>query len=214
MRTKKERELKNDKREPEYHDYVIKDGKFIGKFEEMYENCEDPWHQIKTIPYANKLVLWEISKRKFKNVLDVGCGLGKFTSLIKKNVNCKVTGIDISQIAIKKARKSYPHINFKVVDVMRHRLETEQYDLVIASELFWYVLEKLDFIIKNLVNTLRVDGELIIIQKFYLPGEQKYGNEIISSPFDLIKKLPLKIEKVIETDRFTSPRCIIFGKKQ
>ena len=29
-----------------YQDYVIKDGKFIGKFEEMYQKFEDPWHQM------------------------------------------------------------------------------------------------------------------------------------------------------------------------
>ena len=28
----------------DYHDYVFKDGKFIGAFEEMYQNVEDPWH--------------------------------------------------------------------------------------------------------------------------------------------------------------------------
>ncbi len=197
-----------------YHDYVIKDGKFIGKFEEMYQSCKDPWHQLKILPYANELVLREISKGRFKNVLDVGCGLGRFTYLINKNVNCKVTGIDLSQTATLEGRKSYPDIDFKVFDVMQDKLETDLYDLVVASELFWYVLEKLDFVISNLINALQVDGQLIIIQKFYLTDEQKYGKEIISSPFDLIEKLPLKIERVIETDRFTDPRCIIFGKKQ
>ena len=29
-----------------YQDYVIKDGKFIGKFEEMYQKFEDPRHQM------------------------------------------------------------------------------------------------------------------------------------------------------------------------
>lgn len=202
------------KKNLDYHDYVIKNGKFIGKFEEMYQNCEDPWQQLKILPYANDLVLWKISKGKFKNVLDVGCGLGRFTYLIYKNINCKVTGIDISQTAILQARKSYPDIDFKVFDVMQDKLETNLYDLVVASELFWYVLEKLDFVISNLINALQVDGQLIIIQKFYLIDEQKYGKEIISSPFDLIEKLPLKIERVIETDRYTDPRCIIFGKKQ
>ena len=214
MRSKKERELKNDKREPEYHDYVIKNGKFIGKFEEMYKNCEDPWHQLKALTHANEIVLWEISKGKFENVLDVGCGLGKFTSLIHKNVRCKVTGIDVSPTAIMRAKKSYPKINFRVFDVKHDRLQTELYDLIIASELFWYVLEKLDFVISNLVNALQVNGTFIIIQQFYLEGTQKYGRNLISSLFDLIKKLPLEIERTIETDRYFDPRGIIFGKKR
>lgn len=28
----------------DYHDYVFKDGKFVGAFEEMYRNVGDPWH--------------------------------------------------------------------------------------------------------------------------------------------------------------------------
>ena len=32
-----------------YHKYVIEDGKLVGKFEEMYQNIEDPWNQTKKI---------------------------------------------------------------------------------------------------------------------------------------------------------------------
>lgn len=28
-----------------YHDFVIKDGVFVGKFEEMYKSFDDPWGQ-------------------------------------------------------------------------------------------------------------------------------------------------------------------------
>jgi|TARA_B100000315_G_scaffold178802_1_gene167474 hypothetical protein len=36
------REIKSD----DYHDYVIKDGRLIGEFEQMYKNSRDiPWHQ-------------------------------------------------------------------------------------------------------------------------------------------------------------------------
>ena len=28
-----------------YQDYVIRDGKFVGKFEEMYQKFDNPWHQ-------------------------------------------------------------------------------------------------------------------------------------------------------------------------
>lgn len=30
-----------------YQDYVIKDGKFVGEFEKMYQDCDNPWHQLK-----------------------------------------------------------------------------------------------------------------------------------------------------------------------
>ena len=30
---------------PQYQDYVIRDGKLIGEFEQMYADFEDPWEQ-------------------------------------------------------------------------------------------------------------------------------------------------------------------------
>ena len=30
-----------------YQDLVIKDGKFVGKFEEMYQKFSDPWNLLK-----------------------------------------------------------------------------------------------------------------------------------------------------------------------
>ena len=54
----------------DYHDYVIKNGDFVGKFEEMYQNSSDtPWHPDAT---ANaiftdiamvKSVLWYVLEK-------------------------------------------------------------------------------------------------------------------------------------------------------
>ena len=30
-----------------YQDYVIKNGKFVGRFDEMYQKISDPWKLIK-----------------------------------------------------------------------------------------------------------------------------------------------------------------------
>ena len=32
---------------PKYQDYVIKNGKLVGEFEQIYQDYEDPWHQSK-----------------------------------------------------------------------------------------------------------------------------------------------------------------------
>ena len=31
-----------------YQDYVIKNGKIIGVFEQMYQDCKDPWFQLQS----------------------------------------------------------------------------------------------------------------------------------------------------------------------
>ena len=52
----------NPSRSTDYHDYVIKDGRFIGAFEEMYRNCPDPWHQDEHEPLVEDAVLPLLSR--------------------------------------------------------------------------------------------------------------------------------------------------------
>lgn len=92
---------KKNKATLRYQDYVIKDGKFIGEFESMYQNvAEVPWHQDKTAydlicEFDLTILRHFYSKCKWRKILDVGCGLGYFTSRLKKNFfNCKVVGCD------------------------------------------------------------------------------------------------------------------------
>jgi len=114
----------------DYHDYVFKDGQFVGKFEEMYKNStEIPWHQDQT-SYAiftdiDIAILKHFqSKYKFENICEVGCGYGYVTNRIKKelsidNTTIRVTGLDISKTAIERAREAFPDINFIVCDIIK-----------------------------------------------------------------------------------------------
>ena len=45
-----------------YQDYVIKDGEFVGKFEEMYQKFDNPWHQIEAVQnsYARHATLMSV----------------------------------------------------------------------------------------------------------------------------------------------------------
>ena len=87
-----------------YQDYVIKDGKLVGEFEEMYQDFDDPWNQTTREQDAlEKLVAIEIIKRReYKRVIELGCGLGDFTAKIGA-VTQEALGIDVSETAIKKA---------------------------------------------------------------------------------------------------------------
>lgn len=101
----------------DYRDYVIKDGKFIGAFEEMYRNCPDPWHQDEVQPLAEDIALLLLSKRRYQGVLDIGCGKGRFTNHLKCATGASVTALDISPTAIQIARSRYPDIEFLVATV-------------------------------------------------------------------------------------------------
>ena len=104
----------------EYQDYVIKNGEFIGKFEEMYQKFDDPWHQLEEVYNSYSRISTILSLRKLgaTSVLEMGCGLGAFTNYMSSALpEVSITGVDISRTAIERARKSYPKLQFMVGDL-------------------------------------------------------------------------------------------------
>lgn len=133
-------------------DYVIKDGKFIGEFEKLYQNCEEPWNQISGEMFRTDkaVILNLITKYNRKNIVEIGCGLGSFTKRIF-DLGVNVTGVDISTTAIKKAKEKYPDINFLVGDILDFYIyEKINPDCIVMAEITWYVLDKLDIFLNFL----------------------------------------------------------------
>lgn len=177
-----------------YQNYVIKDGKFIGRFEEMYQKFDDPWHQIEAVneSYSRLNTVLSLKRLEAKCVLEAGCGLGRFTDYLSKALsNVEIEGMDISETAIKRARESYPSLHFRVGNLVEidKFLESEncKYDMIIFSELMWYVLPELREIILKLKRVF--SGKYIIInQTFYTVGQQ-YGREYFTNLNEMISYL-------------------------
>lgn len=71
----------------DYHDYVIKNGKLIGEFEQMYVKAERiPWRQDRAAYalYSNFIIeMMDSINEQYNNILDIGCGLGFFSNRLK-----------------------------------------------------------------------------------------------------------------------------------
>ena len=68
-----------------YQDLVIKDGKFVGEFEKMYQKFTDPWYQSEEI-YCSSLsrrsVCYFLEKYDINSIVEWGCGLGRTVNYI------------------------------------------------------------------------------------------------------------------------------------
>ena len=172
-----------------YQDYVIKDGKFVGEFEKMYQECDNPWHQMEeaNISYSRADTVNSIHRFKLRNILEAGCGLGYFTAYLAKHChNACITGMDISDTAIKKAKSNFPQLPFfqgNLSDLDGKMLES--YDGIIFSEIMWYILDNLDSILKKLKDVLG-GGTFIVNQTFYKGGQQ-YGREFFTNQDEMIR---------------------------
>lgn len=189
-----------------YHDYVFKDGKFIGAFEEMYQNVKDPWHHGDAAAIYYDLSLYLIERYEIfpKRVLDVGCGKGAFGARLKKKLpKANILAIDISPTAIQKAKAKYGvlGIDFRVIDIQKEykSFTEDSFDFIVMSDIMWYILPYFERIVSWLKKCLKYDGYLLINQAFYAPGKQKYGTDIVSSVEDMLRLIPLDTVVTIET---------------
>jgi len=68
----------------DYHNYVIKGTRMVGKFDELYQDWEDQWEQTTREENAlEKFIGLELlSKYGNCRFLEYGCGLGYYTQLM------------------------------------------------------------------------------------------------------------------------------------
>jgi glutamate-1-semialdehyde 2,1-aminomutase len=171
--------------------YIFKDkGEFLEyiatekTFDEIYKNIEDPWDQsnkndqiyLTQRNNLNDVINLMINKFNFKipKILETGSGTGMSTNFLKENINnnIEITGSDISKNAVQKASNNYPDINFFVYNI-KNKLENKKYDIVIFSNLLWYILDDYYNCFKNGINLLNENGIIIITQVFL--KKQKFG---------------------------------------
>lgn len=214
--------MKEDRKSADYRDYVIKDGAFIGAFEEMYKHVDDPWHIGEATALQYDLALQLLDRyhicSPYGRMLDIGCGKGSFTARLKRaRPHASILGVDISPTAIRSAREKHavPGLEFDTMDLQKeYTLIDEQYDIIIImSQLVWYILPNLRQIISHLLTSaIREEGYLLINQSFLKPEEQTYGKEIVSSVEDLIELVGFHPVELIETNRFTNHNAIFLFK--
>lgn len=101
---------------------------------------------------------------KVDSILDLGCGEGTRLSLLSKEIN--LTGVDISETAIKMAKKNYPKITFIKADLEKVPLKGGSFQLVYSA----YVLEHLtnpEKVLSEAIRLLRISGFLVLIAPNY-----------------------------------------------
>ncbi len=178
----------------DYHDYVIKDGRLIGEFDQMYRNVSDPWRSVAQVDsFRNDLLLGALAHLRpgVRKALDLGCGLGALTARLQTAAPAaEWHACDVSPRAIERAAAAAPGVRFFVQDLARAGelpFERASLDLVTMSEVMWYILPHLPGVLDRLYELLRAGGHLLLLQYFLDPEQQQYGKEIVAGPGDLLR---------------------------
>jgi ubiquinone/menaquinone biosynthesis C-methylase UbiE len=95
-----------------------------------------------------------------KRILDLGCGTGYRTYVLSKKRDTIVTGVDISKKNIKVAKKKYPKVDFRKMNVEKLRFERNFFDKVYAVDVLEHV-DNLEAVLKEAARVTKKNGKLL-----------------------------------------------------
>lgn len=118
-----------------------------------------------------------------KNILDIGCGPGNSTVVLKKTFpNAYILGVDNSENMINKAKESYPDIDFQMCDVTTKMDRLGKYDVIFSNACLQWIPSHKEFI-PMLFDKLNKNGVLAV--QIPMNGQEilfKIMNDVIAEP--------------------------------
>jgi len=100
-------------------------------------------------------------------ILDLGCGTGWFSGDLSKFG--QVTGVDLSETAISKAKARFPHVQFIAGNLFELTFPRENFDLVVCQEVIAHVADQVG-LLNRIADILKPKGYLIMttVNKFVI----------------------------------------------
>lgn len=183
----------------DYHDFVIKNGRLIGEFEQMYRKSKDvPWHQDEEREWLDVRLTIEMLREysPFDCICDLGCGLGYFLDALKHNLGepgCRSIGCEISPTCRKKAEVLFPESEFIAFDLRKKKkavvCRRSKKNLFSLRSILWYVFPHMKEVAENLAYQTEKNDFLLVSQNFPPLASDFVGKEVIPGPEAIIRWL-------------------------
>jgi SAM-dependent methyltransferase len=112
------------------------------EWEQWYRH-PDPWRTEGSDDelLRAEAILSRLRGKRFRHVLELGCGEGNLADALAA-VADRVTGYDISENALARARRRFPHIEFGQGDlldvVQRPEIKEQPFDFIVTAEVLSY----------------------------------------------------------------------------
>lgn len=178
-----------------YQDLVIHDGEFVGKFDEMYREFDDPWHQSEAdhnaLSVSRNIAMLNLRRLSVTSVVEFGCGLGHYSDFIRRCLGVHILGVDISPTAVAKASASFPHTQFVTDDVSNIRAYAN-FDAILFAEITWYLLDRLDLVFTEMME--HAAGKYFLHNLVFHKGNtQQYGRQFFTNLDEFIAFCPFRL---------------------
>lgn len=151
-----------------------------------------------------------IEPRHNEKILDLGCGYGVYTKLIK-NKSFFTIGADILSEHINIAKYTYPEIDFFKMDGTKLAFKDNIFDIVYMIETMEHVLEEAS-LLREICRILKSGGYLILsVPNKLFPFEThsvKLMHRTIRPPVPFFSLLPKKLRENSQTAKVYTERSI------
>lgn len=117
-----------------------------------------------------------------ETVLEVGCAEGYFTQQLCK-ISAHVVAIDVSPLAIMRAKKRAPEVTFKNVTLNQLQISQKKFDLIICSEVLYYTID-----MKRAIKKLARLGRYLVTSHFLMKNWPGYVSEYSLRKQKLLKR--------------------------
>lgn len=118
-----------------------------------------------------------------KSILDIGCGPGNSTAVLKERFpRSDILGVDSSENMIEKAKASYPDLDFRICDVTKELDSLGSYDVIFSNACLQWIPDHRAFI-PDVFGKLNKNGVLAV--QMPMNGEEplfKLISSITSEP--------------------------------
>ena len=146
-------------------------------FDRLYGGASDPFgSELPQYRYQQRKyesLLSMLPQRHYRDVLDVGCGLGAFTRKLAPYAE-HVTGTDISAAALDQARvlsADCPNVTYALGSILESNNHERSYDLIVVADTLYYIDpltdERLKSIARNIASRLAPGGLLMVVNHYF-----------------------------------------------
>ena len=192
--------------------YIVGSTNFYGYEIKVNKNVLIPRFETeelveKTIEYIKKIF------NKKVNIIDLGTGSGCIAISLKKELNCDVTAVDISNKALKVAKENATNNNVEIKFIKSNMLDkiNDKYDVIISNPPYIAYDEEIMDIVKNNEPkiALYADNDGLKFYEEILKNASKNLNRKYLIAFEIGYKQAERIKK-IASKYLPNSRIIIF----
>jgi SAM-dependent methyltransferase len=100
-----------------------------------------------------------------QHVLEIGCGVGFYTEMCRRQAVASYTGVDITAVSVQTLSHKYPEYVFLQADIGDSAFPVrDQFDVILIADVLFHIVDDARFqnAIANLAGCLRPAGRLIL----------------------------------------------------